>query len=141
VAFYRQAADRYVERGDTAKEGLVRNNLGDTLRRLGHFDEARSEVRRAIECKAPLGHAAAPWKTWDILVTIETHAGNPDAAASLLQQRAADPNLPEGLRPFLQPLQTIVAGSGDPPLAQTRGLSYDMAAEVLLLIETLEQAA
>ena len=45
VAFYRQAADKYVELGDEANEGLVRNNLAETLRKLRRFDEARQEIR------------------------------------------------------------------------------------------------
>ncbi len=82
VAFYRQAADLYVEIGDGAKEGVVRNNLGDTLRRLGRLDEARRQIQRAIECNAPFGHVAAPWTTWSILANIESAAANPGAAAA-----------------------------------------------------------
>jgi len=82
AAFYRQAVDRDVELGDRAKEGLVRNNLADTLRRLGRLDEARREVRRAIACGAEFGHAAEPWKTWDILAAIETAAADAPAAAA-----------------------------------------------------------
>jgi tetratricopeptide (TPR) repeat protein len=81
VAFHRQAADKYVEIDDAANEGRVRNNLGASLRKLRRFDEARQEVQRAIECKAPFGHAAEPWTTWSILADIETAAGNPTAAA------------------------------------------------------------
>ena len=89
VTFYRQAADLYVEIGDEAKEGLVRSNLGDTLRRLGRLDEARRQVQRAIECKAPFGHAAEPWKTWAILADIESAAANPGAAAAASDQARA----------------------------------------------------
>lgn len=83
VAFYRQAANLYAGIRDTAKEGVVRNNLAATLRKLGptRLGEARQEIRRAIECDAPFGHAAEPWKTWAILADIETDAGNPGAAA------------------------------------------------------------
>lgn len=81
AAFYRQAADKYVEIGDVANEGRARNNLADTLRNLHRFDEARQEIRRAIECKALFGHAAQPWTSWAILSDIETDAGNPGAAA------------------------------------------------------------
>ena len=58
VTFYRQAADIYVELGDLRYEGLARNNIADTLRKLKRYDEARSEILRAIECKRPFGHAA-----------------------------------------------------------------------------------
>ncbi len=89
VAFYRKAADKYIEGRDHAKEGAVRNNLAATLRRLGRFDEARQEIHRAIECKAPFGHASEPWKTWSILAQIESAAANPTAAA---EGRSARPS-------------------------------------------------
>jgi tetratricopeptide (TPR) repeat protein len=181
VAFYKQAADKYVEGGDMASEGHVRNNLGDTLRKLGRFDEARQEIRRAIECGSQFGHASEPWKTWSILADIETDASNPAVAAeaqrkaiacylayrrdggenhfpdgrialavtqslladdpaqaaALLQQRAADPDA-AWLLTFIRALQAIVAGSRDRTLADAPDLNCTMAAEILFLIETLE---
>jgi tetratricopeptide (TPR) repeat protein len=185
VAFHRQAADKYVEVGDAAGEGRQRNNLGETLRKLRRFEEARQEIRRAIECKERFGHASQPWTTWDILADLETDVGNPaaaaeakrkaidcylayrrdggenhypdgriclavtqallagdpGAAASLLQQIAANPDLPPWLRPFIQALQAIVAGSRDRTLADAPDLDYTMAAEILMLIDTLEKPA
>jgi tetratricopeptide (TPR) repeat protein len=182
VGFYRQAADKYVEIGDLANEGRTRGNLGDSLRKLRRFDEARQEVRLAIERTQPFGHAAEPWATWGILAEIETAAGNPAAAAeakgraiasylsyrrdggenhfpdgritlgvtqsllagdpataaSLLQQQA--PNFEAaGFGSFIQALQAIVAGSRDRALAEAPELDHTMAAEILFLIETLEQ--
>jgi tetratricopeptide (TPR) repeat protein len=81
VAFFRKAADKYVELGDDAGEGLARNNLADALRRLRRFEEAQHEVRRAIKCKEHLGHAGSLWMTWNVLELIETADGNPTAAA------------------------------------------------------------
>ncbi|MER2622704.1 MAG: CHAT domain-containing protein [Accumulibacter sp.] len=81
TTFYRQAADKYVELNDAAGEGRARNNLGITLRKLRRLDKARQEIRWAIECKAPFGHAVEPWNTWFNLANIETDAGNPAAAA------------------------------------------------------------
>jgi tetratricopeptide (TPR) repeat protein len=83
VALCRQAADLYFGIRDAAKEGVVRSNLANTLSMLGptRLGEARQEIRRAIECKAPFGHAAEPWRTWNILADIETDVGNPPAAA------------------------------------------------------------
>jgi tetratricopeptide (TPR) repeat protein len=63
--------------------------------------------------------------------------GDPAAAASLLQQLAADPQAAH-LRPFLSALQAITAGSRDPSLAEDPGLHYSEAAELVLLIEALE---
>ena len=63
--------------------------------------------------------------------------GDPAAAASLLQQLAADPQAAH-LRPFLSALQAITAGSRNPSLAEDPGLHYSEAAELVLLIEALE---
>ncbi len=182
VAFFGQAADRYGEIGDQAREGMARSNLAHVLRKLSRLAEARQQIRRAIDCKAQSGHASEPWKTWDILAGIESDDGQPAAAAeakaqalrcylayrrdggenhsdtgrlaldvaqalkageaaaaaSLLQQLAADPELPNYARPFIEALQAIVAGSRDPGLADSADLDYTMAAEIRLLLETLE---
>jgi hypothetical protein len=61
----------------------------------------------------------------------------PPAASSFLQQLAATPDVPAWLRPFIQALQAIVNGSRDRSLADAPDLHYGMAAEILLLIETL----
>lgn len=80
INFYRKAADIAVETGDLAKEGLRRNNIANTLRQLKRYDEARAEIMRAIECNKPFGHAAEPWKTYEILRLIEEATGDPAAA-------------------------------------------------------------
>lgn len=181
VAFFRQAAEKYIEIGDLAKEGRVRNNLADSLRKLGRLDEGRQEILRAIECKIRFRHASEPWTSWAVLAEIETEAGDPPAAAqartkardcflayrrdggeshsgsgrlaydvtqflvagdptaaaSLLQQLSADPKAAR-LHPFIHAFRAIVDGSRDRTLAEAPELSYSMAAEILLLIETLE---
>jgi tetratricopeptide (TPR) repeat protein len=86
VAFYRRAAEIYGEIGDLAKEGITQSNLAATLGTLQRLDEASQAIRRAIDCKAPFGHAAEPWKTWAILAIIETAAGNSAAAADARHQ-------------------------------------------------------
>jgi tetratricopeptide (TPR) repeat protein len=183
VAFYRQATDISVESRDIATEGFRRNNLASALSELRRFEEARHEVRRAIECMEPLGHAGSIWAAWAVLHEIETDDGNPAAAAaakqkaiehylayrrdggenhyddgdiglavtqallrgdpgiaaSVLDECAADADLSESLWPFIQALQTIVAGSRDRTLADASNLGYKEAAEILLLIETLEK--
>ena len=68
-------------------------------------------------------------------VTQSLLAGDPAAAASLLQELASDPQLPALLRPFIQALQAIVAGSRDRTLADTPELNYRMAAEILFLLK------
>lgn len=61
------------------------------------------------------------------------------AAALLLQELAAQSGLPNEARHFISTLQQIVAGSRDRSLAEDPDLDYGMAAEILLLIETLEK--
>jgi tetratricopeptide (TPR) repeat protein len=89
LVFYRQAVDRYVEVLDTASESRVRTDLAAALLMLRRLDEARHEILRAIEIQGFLGHAAEPWKPWDILATIETDAGNATAAAEAARKAIA----------------------------------------------------
>jgi tetratricopeptide (TPR) repeat protein len=76
LVFDRQAADKYLECGDTAKEGMTRTNLGLHLFELRRLDEARQEIHRAINCQAQFGHVVEPWKSWDVLADIERCAGD-----------------------------------------------------------------
>ncbi|MCK6557905.1 tetratricopeptide repeat protein [candidate division KSB1 bacterium] len=89
VIFYRQAADIYAALPDNANEGRARYNIANTLIKLRRYDEARSELLRAIECDKPYGHAAEPWKTFMVLHNLEQATGNPQAAASARQQAIA----------------------------------------------------
>ena len=74
-----------------------------------------------------------------LAVTQPLLAGDPARAASLLGQFAADPDAAAHL-PFIRALQAIANGSRDRSLADAPDLHHPMAAEILLLIETLEQA-
>ncbi len=89
VVFYRQALEKTMACGDTAAEGRQRSNLAHVLRKLGHWDEAREQIRLALTCKAQFGDAAAPWKSLDILFEIETAAGQTAAARQARQQAFA----------------------------------------------------
>ena len=183
VGFYRQAAACAAEIEYIAGEGRARSNLAETLRKLRRIDEARQEIRRAIQCGELSDHAAALWKTWAILAGIEADCGKPEAAAQarakgraaylayrrdggenhdgagriahdlaqqllagdqagaaeVVHQLNAVANPPPWLPPFATALQAIIAGSRDPALADAPDLSYDTAAELRLLIETLSQ--
>ena len=90
VTFYRQAADIYVETGDLRYEGVIRSNIAYTLINLQRYEEARTEINRAIECNSQFGHAGQPWTSFEILRRIETATGNPAAAhTAWLQARDA----------------------------------------------------
>lgn len=86
VAFVKQASDKYAEIPDAANEGRARKNLAISLINLRRLDEARQEIRRAIECIAQLGYAVQPWSVWAVLAGIETDSKNPFAAAQAKQK-------------------------------------------------------
>jgi tetratricopeptide (TPR) repeat protein len=74
-------------------------------------------------------------------VTEHLLAGDNAGAASFLQEVATDPDLPSYTNAYIRALQAIVAGSRDRALADAPDLDYMMAAEILFLIETLENHA
>jgi tetratricopeptide (TPR) repeat protein len=86
VTFYRQAADIFVEQGDSRSEGAARSNIALTLCNLQRYDEARGEIRRAIKCRQPFGVADGIWQSFAILHGIETAMGNPAAARAAWHQ-------------------------------------------------------
>jgi hypothetical protein len=65
--------------------------------------------------------------------------GDQVGAATQLQGLDRDPQLDTSTRSFIRVIQAIVAGSRDRSLADTPGLKYRMAAEILFLLETLEK--
>ena len=141
VAFLRQAADKHAENRDVASEGGSRNNLALRLRKLRRRDEARQEIRRAIECKAQFGHASQPWTSWAILGGIETDAGNPAAAAEakrkavacyLAYRRDGGENHDGPGRISLAVTQSLLAGDPDTAESLLQQLAADPAAAWLL---------
>lgn len=86
VDCYRQAADSYAQLDDKLYEGVTRSNIANSLIPLQRYEEARSEVQRAMVCKTDLGHAAEPWKTWNIAAELEQATDNPAAAHAAKQQ-------------------------------------------------------
>lgn len=68
-------------------------------------------------------------------VTRAWRVGGPVQAAAVLRQAAAG----TAHAPFVQALQQIVAGQRDPAIADDPALGYTMAAEILLLLERLEE--
>ncbi len=86
VTFYRNAADCYVRLEDLAGEGIVRSNAARMLIKLGRYDEARSELLRAIECKKTHGLAAELWKVFSVLENLECATGHPGAALAAREE-------------------------------------------------------
>ncbi|HEX6095392.1 MAG TPA: tetratricopeptide repeat protein [Thermoanaerobaculia bacterium] len=67
-------------------------------------------------------------------------SGDPESAASVLREIAAGPDLPVWAQSFITALEAITTGSRDRTLADHPDLHYTMAAEILFLIEMLENA-
>jgi tetratricopeptide (TPR) repeat protein len=108
----------------------------------GNPNAAAEAKRKAIECylayRREGGENHDPDGRICLAVTQPLLASDPAAAASLLQKRATDPEA-AWLRPFIQALQTIVAGSRDRTLADAPDLNYSMVAEILFLLDKLEK--
>ncbi|MEA2601238.1 MAG: hypothetical protein QOF89_2230 [Acidobacteriota bacterium] len=79
---HRQAATLREELGDSFAQARSLSNLAIALQNLKRLDEAREAAIQSDRLKTPFGHAAEPWKTWNILREIETQAGFSEAAAA-----------------------------------------------------------
>jgi hypothetical protein len=75
--------DRCLSEGEDAYDNadydiaMTYIRLGRVLGRSGNAHAAldpliQAELKRAIECDKPFGHAAEPWKTWELLNRLET---------------------------------------------------------------------
>lgn len=63
--------------------------------------------------------------------------GRVGEAVGLLHKWRINPDLPAEALPLLDALDAIIAGRRDPTLAEDPALSYDQAAEIILLLERL----
>ena len=116
--------------------------LADIETDAGNPDAAAEANRKAIDgylaYRRDGGENHNPDGRISLAVTERLLSGDPAAAESLLQQQAPKFEA-AGFGGFIHALQAIVAGSRDPTLADAPDLSYTMAAEILLLIESLEK--
>ena len=119
------------------------SNLADIETDAGNPAAVAEAKRKAIACyldyRRDGGENHNPDGRISLAVTQSLLAGDPAEAASMLQELAADPNVPSHAQTFIRALQAIVAGSRDRSLADAPELDYAMAAEILFLIETLEK--
>lgn len=139
----RRAIECDAQFGHAAEPWKSWNILADIETEAGTPTAAAEAKRKAIECylayRRDGGENHSPVGRICLAVTQALLTGDPSAAASLLQQTAAAPDLPAWVGTFIQALQAIVAGSRDRTLAGAPDLHYTMAAEILFLIETLEK--
>ncbi|QKS30529.1 MAG: CHAT domain-containing protein [Candidatus Accumulibacter similis] len=152
----RDEARREIERALVCKRGLGHAALPWTtwgiLADIEHDDGRASEARQASaqareaflayrrdggENHSDSGRLAAE-------IARLLLAGDTSSAGALLeqlvQQTAAMPDAPASLPAFLAALQRVVAGERSATLAETPGLHYSLAAEIVLLLEQLTAA-
>jgi len=86
VQFLVKAAEVFTHLRDLRKEGIIRSNIAIDLIQLRRYDEARREIERAVECQKPFGHAAEPWKSFNILCDLEHAVANEPAAREARRQ-------------------------------------------------------
>jgi tetratricopeptide (TPR) repeat protein len=99
--------------------------------------EARGKaIASYLAYRRDCGENHNPAGRLSLAVTQALRSGESAEVATLLQQLAADPEA-AGLLPFIGALQAVVAGSRDPAHADQPELDCTMAAEILLLIESL----
>jgi hypothetical protein len=103
--------------------------MAGLLIELKHYDQARTKILRAIECKSQFGHAAEPWTSFKVLQQIESAQNNPKAAKSAWQKTT------QAYLAYRQ--QGGYAQHGSGKLADDFDLNYDDAAEILFLIKRL----
>ena len=112
---------------------------------VGNSAAAADARQKAVDCylayRRDGGENHSDSGRFAFAVTQSLLSGDVTSAGALLQQLAADPETPDFAFLFIQALQAIVSGSRDRSLADNPALYYTMAAEVLYLIEQLEQPA
>ena len=135
-----QAIDCKAQFGHASEPWKSWSILADIETETGNAAVAAEAKRKAIASylayRRDGGENHNPDGRISLAVTQALRSGEPAEAATLLQQRATDPEAAE-LLPFIGALQAVVAGSRDPALADQPELDYTMAAEILLLIESL----
>lgn len=119
--------------------------LADIETSAGRTDLAAQARARARECYLAYRRDGGENHYRDgriaLVVTEQLLAGDMAGVVAELDRELAGSSVPDLLRPFVVALRAIVAGSRDRGLADAPELHYTMAAELLLLIDTLEAAA
>ena len=130
--------------GPAAQSWKTFNILHDLERAVGN-DAAATEAREsALEAylayRQAGGENHSPAARHALAVGQALATGQKEEITAELAAHRRRSDLPAGAPQYLDALQAILAGSRDPALAADLALSYDLAAEIVLLLEGLEQA-
>jgi len=138
-----QAIESKAQFGHTSLPWTSWAILAEIETAAGNPTAAAEAKRKAIACylayRRDGGENHDPAGRICLAVTQPLLAGDPAAAAYLLAVLAVDPDFPSDGRPFIQTLQSVVAGRRDRTLADAPDLDPMMAAEILFLLEMLER--
>jgi hypothetical protein len=119
--------------------------LADIEGAAGNAEQAAQAKARARECYLAYRHDGGENHYTDGHIALAVAklllAGDVPGATASLDQLLASGTLRDLFTRFVTALKAVVAGSRDRSLADAPDLHYTMAAELLLLIETLEAAA
>jgi tetratricopeptide (TPR) repeat protein len=106
--------------------------------RAAAMETKRKGIAYYLDYRRDGGENHNPIGRLSLAVTQSLLANDAVTAASFLQQLAEGPNATGSLVSYVRALQAIVAGSRDRSIADDPDLDFGMAAEILFLIETLE---
>lgn len=135
-----ECAERF---GHAAQPWESWNLLSAIESEIGNTEAAADAKRKAIDTyltyRRDGGENHDPEGRLSSLVTQSLLAGDAANVVSQLRELAAQADLSSAVRSFIGALQEIAIGKLDRSLADAPDLDYGMAAEILLLIETLER--
>ena len=86
VDYYLQAVTLADESGDQYREAAAANRLADAYRKQGEIKLALETLELAGSLGQQFGHAAEPWKTWNILSELHADNDNQEGADKARQQ-------------------------------------------------------
>lgn len=86
VNYYQQAFELAKESADGYRQAAAANMLADAFRKQGEIKQALKTLELAGSLGQQYGHAAEPWKTWNILSELYADNDNPEGAQKARQQ-------------------------------------------------------
>ena len=129
--------------GHAAQLWKLFNTLHDVERAVGNDAAAANARKRALEAYLAYrrtggeNHSSAGLA---LAVGQALEAGEMEKIARHVAELYKDPDQAAETLPFLDTLQAILAGSRDPALAENPEMHYEGAAEIILLLENLNEA-
>ena len=139
----RRAIECKAQFGHASEPWTSWHTLADVEMAAGDFAAATEAKQKSIACYVAYRRDGGENDSGSGRLVIDMakalRAGGTSVAAEFLEELATDPRATGAFCTFIQALQAVVKGSRDRRLANAPDFDITMAAEVLFLIETLEQ--